>query len=51
MRTRIAGGSLFHAASFLFRNSSAFNWLKPHKNKKRTNYLSSWCAMFSHVKR
>lgn len=36
MRTRIAGGSLFHAASFLFRNSSAFNWLKPH-NKRADN--------------
>ena len=31
MRTRIAGGSLCHAASFLLRNSSAFNWLKPYK--------------------
>ena len=34
MRTRIAGGSLFHAASFLLRNSSAFNWLKPYKKQK-----------------
>ena len=34
MRTRIAGGSLFHAASFLLRNSSAFNWLKPYNKKE-----------------
>ena len=34
MRTRIAGGSLFHAASFLLRNSSAFNWLKPYNEKR-----------------
>ena len=41
MRTRIAGGSLFHAASFLLRNSSAFNWLKPY-NKKAQIPLSIW---------
>ena len=47
MRTRIAGGSLFHAASFLLRNSSAFNWLKPYNRKEPTQEQGRLLCFFA----